>query len=166
MRRCCPCCCGWSSTRGSQVDPNSQTKQGPFYMCRRASTQVLFLRKAELGFFHFLQIVTGWLVPCAGQKIPVQPGWYLPPQKIPLAENRFLQAGNGAENTKEKSRQRFTTLKNIQLIMNLAMLYFFSFPFLLTLSITFGFSSWLVSSLQFHIWILFLILFLNTIWTF
>jgi hypothetical protein len=109
-------------------------------MCRRASTHVLFLRKAELGFFLFLEIVTGWLVPCAGQKIPVQPGWYLPPQKIPLAENRFLQAG--AENTKEKSRQCFTTLRNIQhLIMNLAMLYFFSFPFLLTLSITFGFSS-------------------------
>jgi len=47
--------------------------------------------------------VTGWLVPSACQKIPVQPGWYLPPQKIPLVENRFLQAGNGAnENTKEK----------------------------------------------------------------
>jgi hypothetical protein len=38
----------------------------------------------------------------------VQPGWYLPLQKIPLAENRFLQAGKGAENTKEKSRQCFT----------------------------------------------------------
>jgi hypothetical protein len=38
---------------------------------RRACTQVLFLRKAELGFFHFLEIVTGWLVPSAGQKIPV-----------------------------------------------------------------------------------------------
>ncbi len=44
----------------------------------RAYTQVLFLRKAELGFFHCLEIVTGWLVPSAGQKIPVQPGWYLP----------------------------------------------------------------------------------------
>jgi len=52
--------------------------------------------------------VTGWLVPSTGQKISVQPGWYLPPQKIPLAENRFLQAGEGAENTKEKSRQCFT----------------------------------------------------------
>jgi len=40
-----------------------------------------------------------------GQTIPVQPGWYLPPQKIPLAENRFLQAGKGAENPKENSRQ-------------------------------------------------------------
>ncbi len=30
-------------------------------------------------------------------------GWYLPPQKIiPLTENRFLQAGKGAENTKGK----------------------------------------------------------------
>jgi hypothetical protein len=38
---------------------------------------------------------------------PVQPGWYLSPQKIPVAENWFLQAGKGAENTKEKSRQCF-----------------------------------------------------------
>jgi hypothetical protein len=51
--------------------------------------------------------VTGWLIPSAAQKIPVQPGWYLPLQKIQLAENRFLQAGKGAENTKEKSRQCF-----------------------------------------------------------
>jgi hypothetical protein len=27
----------------------------------RACTQVLFLHKAALGFFHFLEIVTGWL---------------------------------------------------------------------------------------------------------
>jgi hypothetical protein len=40
--------------------------------------------------------------------IPVQPGWYLPLQKkIPLRENRFLQGGNGAENTTEKFRQCF-----------------------------------------------------------
>jgi hypothetical protein len=32
---------------------------------------------------------------------PIQPDWYLPPQKIPLAENRFLQAGKGAENTRK-----------------------------------------------------------------
>jgi hypothetical protein len=50
-------------------------------------------------------------VPSAGQKIPVQPGWYLPPQKIRLAENRFLGAGKGAENTKEKSRRCFTFFK-------------------------------------------------------
>ncbi len=37
--------------------------------------------------------MTGWLVPSVGQKIPVQPGLYLPLQKILLAENRFLQAG-------------------------------------------------------------------------
>jgi hypothetical protein len=31
--------------------------------------------------------VTCWSVPSAGQKIPIQSGWYLlPPQKIPLAE--------------------------------------------------------------------------------
>jgi len=47
--------------------------------------------------------VTGWLVPSASQKIPAQPGLYLPSQKILLAENRFLQTGKGAENTKEKS---------------------------------------------------------------
>jgi hypothetical protein len=33
-----------------------------------------FLPKAELGFFHFLEIVTGWLVLYTGQKIPVHPG--------------------------------------------------------------------------------------------
>ncbi len=31
-------------------------------------------------------------MPSAGQKIPVESRWYLPLQKIPLAENRFLQA--------------------------------------------------------------------------
>jgi len=61
-----------------------------------------------VGFFHFLEIVTSWLVPSAGQKIPVQPGCYLSPQKIPLALKRFLQPGKGVENTKEKSRQCFT----------------------------------------------------------
>jgi hypothetical protein len=36
----------------------------------RACTQVLFLHKGELGFFHFLEIATGRLVPSVGQKIP------------------------------------------------------------------------------------------------
>ncbi len=70
---------------------------------RTACSGVLFLSKAELGFLHFLEMVTGWLVPSADQQIPVQPGWYLPPRKIPLVENRYLQASKGAENTKEKS---------------------------------------------------------------
>ncbi len=48
------------------------------------------------------------MVPFACQKILVQPGWYLPSQKILLAENKFLKAGKGAENTKEKSRQCFS----------------------------------------------------------
>ncbi len=52
--------------------------------------------------------MTGWLAPSAGQNIPVEPGWYLPPQKIRLAGNRFLQGGKGVENTKEKSRVCFT----------------------------------------------------------
>jgi hypothetical protein len=38
---------------------------------RRAYTQVLFLCKAELGLFHCFKILTGSLVPSAGQKIPV-----------------------------------------------------------------------------------------------
>jgi hypothetical protein len=59
--------------------------------------------------------VTGWLVSSAGQKILVQPGWYLPPHKIPLAENRFLHAGKGAENTKEKFKPCFTSCENIQI---------------------------------------------------
>jgi hypothetical protein len=46
--------------------------------------------------------VRGWLVPSAGQTIPVQPGWKLPWQKIRLAENKFLGAGKGAENANEK----------------------------------------------------------------
>ncbi len=54
--------------------------------------------ESRAGTFS-LEIVTVWLVPSAGQKIPVEPGWYLPPHQIPLAENRFLHAGNGAENT-------------------------------------------------------------------
>jgi hypothetical protein len=61
-----------------------------------------------LGFFQFLEILRGPLVPSAGQKIPVQPGWYLPQQKIPLAGNKFLRAGEGAEYTKEKSKLCFT----------------------------------------------------------
>jgi len=62
--------------------------------------------------------VTGWLVPFAGQMIALQLGWYLPPQKIPLAEKRFLQAGKGAENTKEKSMQCFTSLKSSLIMIN------------------------------------------------
>ncbi len=49
-----------------------------------------------------------YLVRSASQKIPVQPGWYLPPQKILLPEHAFLQTRKEAENTKEKSRQCFT----------------------------------------------------------
>jgi hypothetical protein len=67
------------------------------------------------------KIVRGYILPSAGQKIQVQPGWYLPLQKMSLAKNGFpgwylplqkmslakngfLQAGKGAENTKEKYR--------------------------------------------------------------
>jgi hypothetical protein len=74
---------------------------------KRTCTQVIF-HKAGLGFFYFLEIATGWLVPSACQKIPIQPDWYFPLQKVLLAKNRFVQAGKGVENTKEKSRQCFT----------------------------------------------------------
>jgi hypothetical protein len=37
---------------------------------------------------------------------------YLPPQKIPLAENTFFQAGKGAENTKEKIQQCLPSVLN------------------------------------------------------
>ncbi len=84
-----------------------------FLYRRRACTQVLFLRKAELGFFHFLQTVTGWLVPSAGKKIP-------------LAEKRFLQAGKGAENIKEKSRQCYTARESCCFFSSLLLI----FPFI------------------------------------
>jgi hypothetical protein len=69
----------------------------------RACTKVLFLYKAELRFFRILEIVTSWLVVRSQYSLA---GTFT--QKIPLAENRFLQAGKGAENTKEKSRQCLT----------------------------------------------------------
>jgi hypothetical protein len=84
---------------------------------RRVCTQVLFLHKAaELGFFHFLEIVTGLVGSCylpARQKIPVQPGRYLPPHKIPLAGNKFLQAGKRTENTKDKIQAELSVLTTI-----------------------------------------------------
>jgi hypothetical protein len=69
---------------GNNVQPLKCHFVGAALVLRTTTHQVLFLHKAELGFFHFLEIVTGWLVPSAGQKIPL------------------------AENTKEKSRQCFT----------------------------------------------------------
>ncbi len=101
-------CIGEESFHDLRSVPKAGRPREPVENRRRACSRVLFLRKAELGFFHFLEIVTSSLVPSAGQKIPVQPGWYLPLEKIPLAANRFLRGGRGAENTKEKSRQCFT----------------------------------------------------------
>jgi hypothetical protein len=68
----------------------------------RACTQVIGVHKERAGIFHFLETVTGWLVPSAGQKILVQPGWYLPRHKIPLAENRFLEGGRELNKYKGK----------------------------------------------------------------
>ncbi len=60
----------------------------------RACTQVLFLSKVKLGFFHLPLVGTAWLVPSTAGD--------------PACWNRFLQANKGAENTKEKSKQCFT----------------------------------------------------------
>jgi len=84
--------------RGNRLKIAEGLYWGPFLKYSRAGIFSLFRNSDRLA---------GWLAPSTGQKNPVQPGWYLPPRKIPLAENRFLQAGNGAENTKEKSRQCF-----------------------------------------------------------
>jgi hypothetical protein len=67
--------------------------------------------KQSWDFFHFLEIVTGWLVPSASWSEDPSTAWLVPStaEGPALAENRFLlQAGKGAENTKEKSRQCFT----------------------------------------------------------
>jgi hypothetical protein len=43
----------------------------------RACIQVLLLSRAELGFFHFLEIVKGWLVPSTiSEKKPVRRSQY------------------------------------------------------------------------------------------
>jgi hypothetical protein len=73
----------------------------------RASTQVLFLRKPELGFFHILEIAQqDGLVTFRWTEDPsTQPATKLPPHKIPLTEKRFVSSDRlqkGAENTKEK----------------------------------------------------------------
>jgi hypothetical protein len=57
----------------------------------RACTQVLFLSKAELGFFHFLEIVTSWLAPSAGQKILVLAGTFHPKRSRLLKTGFFMQ---------------------------------------------------------------------------
>jgi len=75
---------------------------------RRACTQVLFLRKSELGFFHFLEIVqAGWYLPLVRRS-----QYSLAPtshhRKSRLRKRGFFRQNKGAENKKEKSRQCFT----------------------------------------------------------
>ncbi len=82
---------GCQITKGKKKSKKSQCLK---YRRRRACVQVLFLSKTELGFFHcFRNSDSLCLLPSADQKIPMQPGWYLRQQKIPFAENRFLQTG-------------------------------------------------------------------------
>jgi hypothetical protein len=76
--------------RDSRSMPEDSTPKEQVSNHGRACTQVLSLSKAELGFFHFLEIATGWLVPSAGQKIPVQLGWYLPRRRSHLLKTSFF----------------------------------------------------------------------------
>ncbi len=96
---------------------------------RSKITEGPILRSFSQEFFHLLEIVTRWLVPSAGQKILVEPGWYLPPQKRPLDENRFRQAGKGAETTQENSRQCFTDTESVPLCVELEARQFWIFCF-------------------------------------
>ncbi len=57
----------------------------------RACTQFLFLSKAELRFFYFLEIVTGWLAPSAGQKILVLAGTFHPKRSRLLKTGFFIR---------------------------------------------------------------------------
>ncbi len=69
---------------------------------RRAWVQALFLCKESWVFSLFRN--SDRLVPSTGQKIS-------------LAENRFLQVGKRAENTREKSRQCFKCAKRLNLMI-------------------------------------------------
>ncbi len=50
--------------------PEAGRPREPVETHGRACTQVLFLRNVKLGFFHFLEIVTGWLVPSRRSEDP------------------------------------------------------------------------------------------------
>jgi hypothetical protein len=71
--------------------PNASRPREPVKNHGRACTQVLFLSKAELGFFHFLEIVTGWLAPSAGQNILVLAGTFHPKRSRLLKTGFFMQ---------------------------------------------------------------------------
>ncbi len=47
--------------------------------------------QVKMGFFHFLEIVTSWLVPSAGQMILIQPSWYLPHSRSCLLKTGFFR---------------------------------------------------------------------------
>ncbi len=46
--------------------------------------------RARAGIFSLFKNSDRVLVHSAGHKIPLQPGWYLRPQKIPLAEETLV----------------------------------------------------------------------------
>jgi hypothetical protein len=72
---------------------------------RRSCTQVLFLRKAELGFFHFFINGDRLAITFRSSEDPSTAGLVPSIAKDPACcENWFFHAGKGAENIKEKSR--------------------------------------------------------------
>jgi hypothetical protein len=79
---------------GRLRDNRSKITEGPV-------TQVLF---PELGFFHFFWNSDRLAGTFRWWSEDPSTTW-LVSSKVPLAENRFLEARKGAKNTKEKSRQ-------------------------------------------------------------
>jgi hypothetical protein len=88
------------------VDPREQVKnhgractqstEGPVLSPRKGLYSVLFLRKAELGIFSLFKNSDKLAGTFHWSGYPSTASSYFPPQKIPLAENRFLQVGNGS----------------------------------------------------------------------
>ncbi len=82
----------------------------------RACTQVLFLHKAELGFFSLFRNSDRLARTFRWSEDP-RIAWLVPS----TAEDpacRFLQIGKRPENTKEKSRQCFTSANCLQLFVS------------------------------------------------
>jgi hypothetical protein len=61
---------------------------------RRACTLVLFLLKAELRFFHFLEIVTGWLLVPSTAEDPtlLKTGFFRQAREMKIPKEKKIQA--------------------------------------------------------------------------
>jgi len=69
---------------------------------RACCSQVLYLCKAELGFYHFLDLVTGLVGTFSWSEDP-STAWLVPSRRSHLLGTCFFREVKGAENTKEKS---------------------------------------------------------------